>query len=458
MKDTKTLQTLISVLFFTLVTAATLDAQEDCRGLSLDLVRLGFVPNRIIIKPWNANTFRSLIADDHGSFTTKPLVFREIATTGAFTVDSPSATTAELLDIFGRRKDLFQYVEKDAAFAGHKAVEPNDEEFKPPPAFMWGLRAIHAPEAWEYGQGSDTIVAAVVDSGIHRAHDDLVDNVFTVAPAGLQLTVSGVTVRCRAGDFGYDAIKGNCLPNERNVHGTQVSGVLGARGNNKKGVVGVNWVVTILPVAFLDENNVGCASRAAKGLEFIHRAKSAGTNVRVANLSWGGHQYSRLVEDELVKLAAADIVVVASAGNEGASIDQCPMYPAGYSNVSTLIAVAATDDTGAIAGLSNHSNTSVHIAAPGIRIRTTDPDLFVDDASGTSMAAPFVSGAVALIASQCASLTAIELKELILTSADQKSGLADHVVDGRFLNLYKAAKACADSKTPPRRERRGTVN
>jgi subtilisin family serine protease len=405
----------------------------------------GFAPNRIIVKPHDPAAFAAAFGGLRNAFIDRTLKVQEIGGLGAFEVEGAETTADELLKAFSESEPAdgaFEYVQKDVLFAGHGSAIPEDPEFTQS-AQMWALRAISAPTAWLHGQGSNSVVAAVVDSGIDDEHEDLTANLWR-AKSNFTMRIGRDTVACKAGDFGYDAIDGDCRPDDREQHGTNVSGIIGARGDNSIGTVGVNWKVTLLPVAFLDTGNAGSASRAVRALEYLRHMKETGlANIRVVNLSWGAHHRSRIIEDELLRLAELDVVIVTSAGNEAADNDESPVYPAGYDTVSTLISVAATRSDGEIARSSNHGRYSVDIAAPGIGIRTTDPGNSYDSPFGTSMAAAVVTGAVALLASQCPDLTAVQLKRLILNTSDHKPALAPFVVDGRFLNLVAAADKCA---------------
>jgi serine protease len=333
-------------------------------------------------------------------------------------------------------------VSAEPVYVAHGLAVPEDPEFTHSRSQLWGLHAIAAPNAWLHGQGSRAIVVAVVDSGVDDTHEDLADNLWR-AKRNFRLKLGGRTVECRAGDFGFDTIDGDCRPQDRREHGTNVSGIIGARGDNSLGTVGVNWKVSLLPVSFLDGTSAGSASRAALALQFVRRVKEAGiADVRVVNLSWGSSEHSAAVEKELLALSRLGIVIVASAGNEGRDTDAIPVYPAGYARVPTMIRVAATRSDGALAHSSNHGRQSVDIAAPGIGIRTTDPGNSYDSPFGTSMAAALVSGGVALLASQCPELSALELKRLILDSADRREAFLPFVAEGRFLNLRTASDAC----------------
>lgn len=398
-------------------------------------------PQRIIVKHRTPGIAASEIVRHLHPFMRSAFTVREMGGLGVFTVEAAGASAGSLMAAF-QASGLFEYVEKDSLLRTHAEREPDDPEYTQSPA-MWALRAISAPAAWLHGQGSERVVAAIVDSGIDEQHEDLAANVWR-ARAPFRIAAGGRTIDCQTGDFGYDAIDEDCRPEEREQHGTNVGGIIGARGDNHLGTVGVNWEVTLLPIAFFDRTTAGSVSRAARALRYLRQMKESGrADVRVVNLSWGSRDHSRLLEAELLGLAQLGVVIVASAGNEAGDNDTHPVYPAGYDTVSTLISVAATRNDGAIARSSNRGRYSVDLAAPGVGVRTTDPGNSYDSPFGTSMAAAVVTGAVALLASQCPSLTGVQLKRLILNTADRRPELAPHVVDGRFLNLLAAARKCA---------------
>ena len=408
----------------------------------------GSLPGRIIVKPRDARAFRVESRSGLKSFIDVPLKVEELGEGGLFVIESATATAQALSFAFKNAPGAFDYVEEDSLFSSHASVLPEDPEFLYSPQQLWGLHAVSAPKAWLHGQGDKAIVAAVLDSGIDERHEDLAENLWH-ARKGFRVTVAGKTIECNAGDFGFDAIDDDCRPHEREQHGTNISGIIGARGNNEIGTVGVTWRVSLLPVAFLDRTHSGSALNAARALEFVRRVKEAKlADVRVLNLSWGAHAPSRLIEEELIRLARLGVVIVTSAGNEAGDNDSDPVYPASYDSVSTLISVASTRNDGKLARSSNHGKRSVDIAAPGVGIRTTDPGNSYDSPFGTSMAAAMVTGAVALLASQCPGLSGSELKDLILSSADRRLALEPYVAGGRFLNVRAASDACTSRRKP----------
>jgi subtilisin family serine protease len=413
-------------------------AANDCKDVGAGGLRPESVPGRLVVKPRDEVRFQRLLKEGLGQIEEEKLTVRKIGTTGYYTIDSRSRKTEEMFSPFFRQSGSFETIQADPAVVGLKV--PLEAEFRD--GNMWGLEAIHAQEAWDFGTGSSAVVAAVVDSGIDRKHADLQRNTWNIQTPFV-LTGTNFIANCAQNDFGFDAIDGSCTPVVRSPHGTVVSGIIGADGKNEgKFVVGVNWSVTLLPVTLLDENSIGCASRAVEALEFVRLVKKKGiAPVRVVNLSWGMLGPSEAVKEQLDVLAFEDVVIVAAAGNQGCTTRKT-LYPAAYKSVSTLISVGATNKAGGTSLISNCDNTAIDIGAPGEEIRTTFPHNVVDFAAGTSVAAAFVTGAVALMASQCPELNALALKNLILDSASRRRNLAADFIDGRFLDLKAAAVAC----------------
>src|SRR5439155_19304965 len=147
---------------------------------------------------------------------------------------------------------------------------------------LWGLRNlgqtvngtpgtpgadIHASDAWNLAVGSTATVVAVVDTGIDYTHIDLAPNVWS-APTAFTVTINGVAVTCPAGSHGFNAIAKTCDPMDDHLHGSHVSGTIAAAGNNSLGVVGVNWVGSLMGIKFLDANGTGTIADAIAGIEF----------------------------------------------------------------------------------------------------------------------------------------------------------------------------------------------
>ena len=333
---------------------------------------------------------------------------------------------------------------------------PNDPQF----ASQWGLQNsgqsgvgfaagtagadISAVPAWDVSTGDGKHVVGVVDTGIDYTHPDLQANIWS-APSAFTVNLNGVLVTCPAGSHGFNAIDVSCDPMDDHMHGTHVSGIIGASGNNSSGVVGVNWRTQIIGLKFLDAQGYGYTSDAITAIEFGIQVKAVfasanAADIRILSNSWGGGAFSQALQDEIDVAASNDILFVAAAGNSSSNLDIVPMYPASY-NRANMIAVAATDNNDVLASFSSYGATSVHLGAPGVAILSTLPGSSYGYLSGTSMATPHVSGAATLLLSAC-SLSTQELKQDLLDNVDPIPSLAGLTATGGRLNVNRAIHSC----------------
>jgi len=366
---------------------------------------------------------------------------------------SRSRDANALAQVLSARPDVL-YAEPN--FEVRALDSPNDPQY----AQQWALKNvgqssdsfaagtpgadISAEGAWDVSTGNTAQVVGIVDTGIDYTHPDLQSNIWS-APAGFTVTVGGFPITCAAGTHGFNAILLTCDPMDDFMHGTHVSGIIGAIGNNNVGVVGVNWTTQMMGLKFLNSQGSGYTSDAINAIEFAIQAKalfapSNGANVRILTNSWGGSGFSQALEDEIDRAASNDMLFVAAAGNSSVSIDTLPMYPASY-NRPNMISVAATDNNDALASFSNYSVNSVHLGAPGVDVLSTLLGGTYGYLSGTSMATPHVTGAAALMLSVC-TLNTSSLKKNLLDNVDAIPALAGTTTTGGRLNVNHAVRSC----------------
>ena len=325
-------------------------------------------------------------------------------------------------------------------------VTPNDPSFPQ----LYGMNLIGAPLAWDVTTGDKKIVAAVIDEGIDRTHQDLQANIWTNPSPG---SIAGISGDVNGYDFRDNT--GNIIAES---HATHVAGTIGAVGNNSTGVVGVNWNVSLMSLRFISEaTNSGTDADAIKAYNYVKQMRdlwtasgpAKGANIRVVNASYGGGGYSQASADAINALAQSGVLFVAAAGNETTDSDVHPHYPSGYS-LPNMISVAATTSADTLAFFSNFGAHSVLMGAPGQGILSTLPNNNYGVLSGTSMASPHVAGAVALLCAANPNLSVNQLRSLLAFNGDPIAALQGKSLTGRRLNVFKSLQAISENDvTPP---------
>ncbi|MCM2277404.1 MAG: S8 family serine peptidase [Oligoflexia bacterium] len=275
----------------------------------------------------------------------------------------------------------------------------------------YAKQRMRVEEAWRLTTGSREIVVAVIDTGIDVTHPDLRENIWSNAAE-----LKGVPGVDDDGNGYIDDVYGYDFHNERgnglddNRHGTHVAGIIGAALNGF-GTAGVSSQVRLMPLKFLSATGSGDARNAIRAIDY-----AVANGARVISNSWGGGGRSELLEAAIARATARGIAVVAAAGNERNDNDSIPTYPAGYPGV---ISVASSNFDEYLSGFSNYGRGSVLLAAPGEEIWSTLPRGDYGMLSGTSMAAPQVSGALALALSLGRGIGAERLKGLLCETSSR---------------------------------------
>ena len=299
-----------------------------------------------------------------------------------------------------------------SAAAAQAATDPLLDE-------QWGLTnvATGAPEAWTQSRG-DGVLVAVLDSGVQLSHPDLAKSLWRndgETPAnGIDDDRNGYVDDVHGANI--KALNGNV--EDDNGHGTHVAGILAAQAGNGVGGSGIAPGARIMSVKVLDANRAGDSSQLAKGIRY-----AIGEGAKILNVSINGNGTSPDLDDALKYASQQGATVVASAGNQARDIDLTPSYPASSAEPSVLT-VTAIETTGSLLSIANRGLRSVDLAAPGGSILSTAMSSGYELREGTSMAAPFVAGSLALLAAARPDLPQSELRSAIVQSAPRPKLLA----------------------------------
>ena len=339
------------------------------------------------------------------------------------------------------------------------ATLPND----PMLDLLWGVRNtgqtggttnadIRATEAWDTWTGSSNVLVAIIDTGVDYAHSDLAGNIWinpqetgSLATNGIDDDGNGLTDDFR----GWDFYNGDNNPIDDNDHGTHCAGVIGAVGDNAEGVAGVCWDVSLVGLKVFSSDGSPDWSYyhgyayLSDTIDATYYATDLGA--RVINNSWGLstsdiHGGDLALLTEAIEYANSNgVLYVAAAGNNARDNDSdyWREYPASLS-CSNIIAVAASTDDDGLASFSSYGHTKVDLAAPGEAICSTIRDNRYGTMDGTSMSAPYVAGAAALLWSCNPALTAPQVKAALLDNVDTNAAFAGKMVSGGRLNVARS--------------------
>ncbi len=403
------------------------------------LVRLPDGVDQTHLKQW---------AEDHGY-----KIRSRLRTSSIFIISTPEIGASAVTNLLGAFRESFPEAENvegpEGQPEGRSAVAepdyvvfptsvPNDPQFSQ----QWGLNNtgqkggvadadIDAPEAWDVTTGSQSVLVGVIDTGVDRTHPDLVANMWSnpneIAGDGLDDDMNGFV----DDSWGWDFFDNDNDPSDGGSHGTHVSGTIGASGNDGVGVTGVNWNVSIVSLRFLGPAG-GTTSDAIEAVEY-----ATDLGVDLTSNSWGGRGFSSLLQGVIEDAGAAGILFVAAAGNDAVDGDVSPYYPSSYPS-ENIVSVAASTVADQRASYSNWGSVSVDLAAPGDLVYSTTPGASYGTKSGTSMATPYVTGALAMMRSVAPGLSHLVLKQRLLESVDPVAAFASITLSGGRLNLHSA--------------------
>ncbi len=398
-------------------------------ALTLRELAQGYREHRILVRPksgW-ATEASQAEQDSHARLRREFARFGHVRVLELDPADSADRAIARL-----RATGLYATVERDVL--RYALVVPNDPSF----ARQWSLHNtgqtggtsgvdIGATTAWNTRTDGSSVIVAIVDSGIRLTHSDLAGNLWT------SNGIHGINAIVASGSAGYND------PTDDNGHGTHVAGIIGAVGDNGIGISGVGWQAKLMALKFIPSDGGGSLSDELECIQF-----AISHNAKIINASFGSSSSSSTELAALKSARDAGIIFVAAAGNgiddNGVSADNdtTASFPANYP-LDNIVSVAATTSTDALASYSNYGGL-VDLGAPGDEIYSTynASDSSYATLSGTSMAAPHVTGALAMLWAQFPNDSYRQIINRLLRSSTKTSALNGRVQSGGRLNLAQA--------------------
>ena len=327
------------------------------------------------------------------------------------------------------------------------ALTPDD----PGLAYQWGLLRVGAGDAWERTTGAADVVVASIDTGVDVLHPDLAANMWhnpgEIADNGLDDDGN-----CYVDDiYGIDTANEDSVPIDDYGHGTHTSGIMAGVGANGTGIAGMGWRTKVMALKFLDSQGCGTDADAVECIDYvIHEKLVDGVNVVAINASCGGFRGNLFLRNAIKSAGDAGIVFCASAGNDNEDNDEWPHYRSSY-DCPTILSVAATATDDALTWFSNYGDCTVDLAAPGLSVLSAVTDGQYASWDGTSMATPFVTGAVALCATLYPGETAQQRVDRILSTVSPVEALQGTCMTGGLLDVPAAlglASPAGDTTAP----------
>ncbi|QQS37946.1 MAG: S8 family serine peptidase [Ignavibacteriales bacterium] len=349
-----------------------------------------------------------------------------------------------------------EYIQKSTTYK--MDLIPNDSLVSQ----QWALEKINAFDAWNIITGVDTVLLAIIDTGIEYFHPDLQNKIYyNQGEMGLDqfgndkksnsidddlngfvddymgwdfVDRVGVPTDTNAGDFhNWDNIPYDARKGSNGNHGTFVGGIAGAEFNNTHGIAGVAPSIKLLNIRSFDNGGSGEEDDAAAAILYAVRM-----GAKVINMSWGDYTFSYVLRDVVRYAYSQNVVLIASSGNSGRNELH---YPSGYSEV---ISVGNSTEEDFVAGNSTWGST-IDLVAPGTNIWSTDMEGKYVKAGGTSASAPFVSGTAALILSKN-NFTNEEVRQILKSTTDDIMSTGWDLRSGAGrLNLERALRVLAPS-------------
>ncbi len=374
---------------------------------------------------------------------------------GDFSVETAASREALKENLLAVAVDQIDFVENDyrVRIQGTPSLESYLSTHKSPD--NWGQIRINADKAWERARG-EGVVVAVVDAGVDLKHpqlrNQLAINAAEIPGNSIDDDHNGYVDDYSGFDFEAGSGSVHDAPNSTH-HGSHVSGVIAAEHlADGSGIKGVAPAAKVLPLNFMDDKGNGSVSDAINAINY-----AVARGAKVINASWGAEVCSKILRQTVQDLEAKGVLFITASGNGdefdvGVNLDYHPTFPAAYP-FSGHLTVGAMDDSNVLTGFSNFSTRLVHLLAPGWEIWST---VYVDEKTefpgykkmdGTSMAAPFVSGAAAVLWSYRPKATVQQIRQALMASVVVPNPRFP-VFTGGYLNLELALDRLSAEVSP----------
>ena len=299
-------------------------------------------------------------------------------------------------------------------------------------------------EAWGlYDGGSRDVVVALVDTGIDYTHEDLAGRIWTnvdeIPGNGIDDDGNGYVDDVYGWNFYSDT--NDVYVGTEDAHGTHGAGTIAANADNGTGIAGIVQSDRVKVMAVKALGGSDGSGTTASIIQAIQYAEANGA--QICNLSLGSSQNDPALYRTM---ASSDMLFVVAAGNDGTDLETAPSYPASY-DLDNLIAVANIRYDGELDPTSSYGAASVDLAAPGSYILSTTPGNTYSYMTGTSMAAPMVSAAAAMVYSAFPKATLADVKDILLASVHKLDSLTGRTATGGMLDLGAAMAGAVTAST-----------